>query len=234
MPPPSPEVVRETAASLVIDGRDGHGHYTARWGMGRLLEKGRGTGDLPRRLPPHPAHGAAREYAEMAAREGSSASSSTAAAAPARFPTGRGRGPGNQPDRRGDSHRGGPALRARLRHQQDRHQQGPARPQPRPAPARPLDRRPGTATPATTRKPTSTAETCPASAATRDTHCRLLVGLLCGLSGDHEAGEGAHRRPRHAGDERREHDAAGPLPGKPRGPFSTASSRRPRPPASTR
>ncbi len=65
-----PAVVRETAASLVIDGRDGHGHYVARWGMRRLLEKA-AENEFCRASFRRIQHiGRLGEYAEMAAREG--------------------------------------------------------------------------------------------------------------------------------------------------------------------
>ena len=65
-----PAVVRETAASLVIDGRDGHGHYAARWGMRRLLEKA-AEQEICRAGFRRIQHmGRLGEYAEMAAREG--------------------------------------------------------------------------------------------------------------------------------------------------------------------
>ena len=69
-PAAEPAVVSETAASLVIDGRDGHGHYVARWGMGRLLEKA-AEHEICRASFRRIQHmGRLGEYAEMAAREG--------------------------------------------------------------------------------------------------------------------------------------------------------------------
>ena len=139
-----PAVVRETAASLVIDGRDGHGHYAARWGMRRLLEKA-AENEICRASFRRIQHmGRLGEYAEMAAREGFIGIVLYGGSGSCTLPYGGAEGAlGTNPIAAGIPTAGGPPLRSRLRHQRDRHQQGPARPQPRPAPAFRLHRRPG-------------------------------------------------------------------------------------------
>ena len=182
-------------------------------GHEEAAREGRGTGDLPRQLPPHPAHGAARGV------RGDGRPGGVHRHRPLRRQRllhaslgGRRRGPGDQPDRRGDPHRGGTALRPRLRHQQDSHQQGPARPQPRPAPARPLHRRPGRQP---QRRPRSLLRRRKPARLRRPQGIRPVAagGAAVRAVGRPRGGRGAHPRPRHAGDERRGHDAAGTVPG---------------------
>ena len=185
-----PEVVRETAASLVIDGRDGHGHYVARWGMRRLLEKA-AQNEICRAGFRRVQHmGRLGEYAEMAAREGFIGIVLYGGSGSCTLPYGGAEGAlGTNPIAAGIPTAEGPpfvldyatsriaiskALLARSRGL--------------PLPCRVIVDRDG--------NPSDDPEAyfdgghLPGFGGHKGYALSLLVGLLCGLSGDHEAGQG--------------------------------------------
>ena len=190
MPAPEPEVVRETAASLVIDGRDGHGHYAARWGMRRLLEKA-AEQEICRASFRRIQHmGRLGEYAEMAAREGFIGIVLYGGSGSCTLPYGGAEGAlGTNPIAAGIPTAEGPpfvldyatsriaiskALLARSRGQ--------------PLPDRSIVDRDGN--PSDDPEAYFDGGNLPGFGGHKGYALSLLVGLLCGLSGDHEAGEG--------------------------------------------
>ncbi len=70
VPAAEPVILKETAATLTIDGRTGFGHYTARWVMARVIEKARQADICCANLINHTHIGRLGEYAEQAARAG--------------------------------------------------------------------------------------------------------------------------------------------------------------------
>jgi len=69
-PAAQPEVVRESATILRIDGRRGFGHYTARWAMQRAIKKAKGSEVCAVTFLRTGHIGRLGEYAEQAARSG--------------------------------------------------------------------------------------------------------------------------------------------------------------------
>jgi LDH2 family malate/lactate/ureidoglycolate dehydrogenase len=70
VPAAEPVILRETPGTLMIDGRLGFGHYSARWVMARLIEKAREADICCATLANHTHIGRLGEYAEQAARAG--------------------------------------------------------------------------------------------------------------------------------------------------------------------
>lgn len=70
IPAAEPVVLKETPGMLVVDGRSGFGHYTARWLMARLIEKARRVDICCASLINHTHIGRLGEYAEQAAQAG--------------------------------------------------------------------------------------------------------------------------------------------------------------------
>ena len=71
VPDAEPAVLRETASTLLVDGRRGFGHYVARWAMRRAVEKAEQAGICCVSLTRLNHIGRLGEYAEQAARAGS-------------------------------------------------------------------------------------------------------------------------------------------------------------------
>ncbi len=70
VPDAEPVVLRETASTLLVDGRRGFGHYVARWAMARAIEKARQADVCCVSLTRLNHIGRLGEYAEQAARAG--------------------------------------------------------------------------------------------------------------------------------------------------------------------
>jgi len=70
IPDAEPLVLRETASTLLVDGRRGFGHHAARWAMARAIEKARQADVCCVSLTRLTHIGRLGEYAEQAARAG--------------------------------------------------------------------------------------------------------------------------------------------------------------------
>lgn len=81
-PTAEPERVRETAGTLLVDGRNGFGHYAARQAMAWAIDKARRTEVCAASLVHHGHIGRLGEYAEQAARAGCIGLITTGSAAP--------------------------------------------------------------------------------------------------------------------------------------------------------
>ncbi|MGH2373487.1 MAG: Ldh family oxidoreductase [bacterium] len=71
VPDAEPAVLRETASTLLVDGRSGFGHHVARWAMRRAIDKAEHAGVCCVSLTRLNHIGRLGEYAEQAARAGS-------------------------------------------------------------------------------------------------------------------------------------------------------------------
>jgi uncharacterized oxidoreductase len=71
IPPAEPSVLKETASTLLVDGRRGFGHYVARWAMDRAIGKAEQAGVCCVSMTRLNHIGRLGEYAEQAARAGS-------------------------------------------------------------------------------------------------------------------------------------------------------------------